>query len=68
MDDGMSAPPATFGASSHGLRGDYRGQWLNITTMRFNLVFSRPPDAGLNSVIGQYEMTSELSNAVYVSP
>jgi phenylalanine-4-hydroxylase len=24
MDDSMSAPPATFGASSHGLRGDYR--------------------------------------------
>jgi phenylalanine-4-hydroxylase len=24
MDAGMSAPPATFGASSHGLRGDYR--------------------------------------------
>jgi phenylalanine-4-hydroxylase len=24
MDPGMSAPPATYGASSHGLRGDYR--------------------------------------------
>jgi phenylalanine-4-hydroxylase len=24
METGMSAPPATYGASSHGLRGDYR--------------------------------------------
>jgi hypothetical protein len=48
--------------------GDYRGKWLNATWTRVHWDASKPPDVQAESFAGGQSLTSELSNAVRVTP
>ncbi|HEX6161267.1 MAG TPA: right-handed parallel beta-helix repeat-containing protein [Thermoanaerobaculia bacterium] len=50
--------------------GDHRGKWLNATSTRVYFLFSNPPDDDVASqgYAGGVTRTSELSNAILVTP